>query len=994
MYSKFKFRKFLIALMSMLMAVMLAFSVACNGSSSNDDEDSSDDSSTTTTYTDYQTIKNGDFEFGTEKVTNFPYSSSINWSRNLESNVTTAPSSTATSGIIDTKAEVFDKMESKNKPSVNPGTPNSKGLLTEDEQKAYDYEDKEKRVNANVTGTKILMINNKKNGEGTAQYYRATSTISVAANKYVLLSFWMKTFELKSMYNDTPGAYVKLNGSSFDDFRIDGINTNGEWVKFEFAIAGSELNSTTLNLTFGVGKGNGTDHNEFVEGYAFYDNVNVKTIERVDYDGYVADKEISSINFANESVELPSQYLDNEADETPLDNFTFIKTKLSFDNEPTLTNIVNEGIEFKTGDYDYTHGGLNKIGYGSIDEVKANAPERVKNALSDAFSNYVYFDFVNESSASYTTGEYSIEGTSFDYITFYARVKAGNINSDSLKVEVLDNNNENDTFDGALFTNIETSKVEESRYGDYVRYQIFINNPTDIATKYQLKFTFGNDGEWKDAFALQTGYAIIADIQIAAKVDEDMYSSATTNNYIAKKQIYGEYLSYEDSVDDTASDNYSITIDKSQTFTIKEAPAKNISGYAYRSTKEDTIYGIINSKYYDEENNKYGSSTSFTSKLEGFSDLKVTTNSYAQLLVLDNKTAGYSRYVSPIKTITKNTINQVIVKVKAYGSAVAQVSLVSTNIDDKMNYEVKELKADDFTASLTSTVTKDSYTKGGWTYVYFYVEAGDEDFEYRVEISNGTKDIESQGVIVTEGYTATTVTSSTVSAHKAAMELNFKALGDSYNFDRKEHTRAPATVQKTDENHETIETTRYFEPTEVYFGNPYAKFVSFSTTMVEEIIDETGDHSDHDHETEDNSDDEYVVNPNAALQISSIVIALVLIGVIITILVRNALKKRQRRKETTAMYYEETSGFNRDTREKALKKIAEKKAKIELASDDEEYDYDAAEQIEEVEVIEEAQEESTEEVEVQEEVTEAEETAEEVATETEETAESSNEENN
>ena len=283
--SKFNFKKFLIALLSMLTAITLAFSVACkkDDSSSTTPDDDSTSTESTTTVTDYQTIKNGDFEFNTKDDTSYPYSSSINWSRSLYTSVTSAPSSNGTSGIIDTADEKFSKLESKNKPSENPKTPFAYGLV----ENKYDKDDEDLRVNPQADGTKILMINNKKNGEGTAQYYKASSTISVPTAEYAVLTFWAKTLDLKSLYTANPGAHVKLSSTTgsttYEELVINDINTNGEWVKFEIYFEGSEVSATTLNLTFGLGQGNGIDHNGFVEGYAFLDNVNVATVEKADY---------------------------------------------------------------------------------------------------------------------------------------------------------------------------------------------------------------------------------------------------------------------------------------------------------------------------------------------------------------------------------------------------------------------------------------------------------------------------------------------------------------------------------------------------------------------------------------------------------------------------------------------------------------------------------------------------------------------------------------
>ena len=106
--SKLNFRKFLIALLSMFMAVILAFSVACDDGDDGDD-DGGDDEPSTTTVTDYQEIANGDFEFYTTEKSSYPYTSSIKWSKVMGSDVTVSPSSSASSGIIDTTDDVFNK---------------------------------------------------------------------------------------------------------------------------------------------------------------------------------------------------------------------------------------------------------------------------------------------------------------------------------------------------------------------------------------------------------------------------------------------------------------------------------------------------------------------------------------------------------------------------------------------------------------------------------------------------------------------------------------------------------------------------------------------------------------------------------------------------------------------------------------------------------------------------------------------------------------------
>lgn len=1004
MYSQFKFnlKKFLIALLSLFMVIMLAFSVACsdNGSTSNDDDD---DSSTTTesTITDYQLIKNGDFEFGTEKATSFPYSSSINWTRNLYADVTTAPSSAATSGIIDTEKEAYDKIKQKIKLSENPSTPYAYGFVADE----YDYEDKEKQVNPQVKGTKILMINNSKNDEGTAQYFRASSSISVPASEYALLTFWVKTVNLKSMYTDDAGAHIKLTSSSssttYEELCFNDVNTNGQWVKFEIAIQGSEVSSTTLNFTLGLGKGNGLDHNEYVNGYAFLDNVNVKSIEKTDYNAFVSSTLDLNVSDPNdiEAVSLKGKtYVTNEKDVAT--SFTTYKANLNYNVLTAETRTDGQGIETikyveTANDFDHDYKTGNAIGVGNASQAKS-ASANISAMIGDnanSFNNFIYMDFVNPSVASYESKTYQLKAGEYDLVTFYAKVNSKYYNSDKLKVEIL--NIDNDPIE--LFASVDTTDVESVRYNDFVKYQAFINNPTDKDTTYSIKLTYGFDGVWEESYALQVGTMVVADFTIASS-NEDSYNLATASSQIVKEQIYGEYVSYGNATNDTSNDMYGISVDKTQSFTVKEKPATNVSGYTFKTTADDktqVLNGIINSKYYNSDHT-YGEShgVTFSYPLSGLKDLKATGNKHAQVLIIDNKVETYSRFVSEIKTVDKNTSSKVIVKVRAFNNAVANVSLVDSSLVND-NYDVVNFKTSDKaedSAKLTSKITKNSYVKGGWTYVYFYVTAGNEDFDFRIEISNGSKTEPSQGVILTEGANVLAVDTTVLEAEKNSIIDDFSALeGDEYKFLTLKHTRAPSTVKSTGEDGEVVEYTHYYPELEVYAGNAYAKFVSYETLLADSVIDNTTE-TDTETDTEDEHQHEegYNLTTDVALQISSIIIALVLIAVIIVILVRNALKKRARKLEKQATYYDEDSGFNRDTREKAMKKIAEKKAQkekeIELADDDDaEYDYSEAEQIDETEEIieEEVVEESTEEK-FEEEIAEetASQTTEEVATET------------
>ncbi len=959
--SKLNFKKFLIALLSMLMAVMLAFSVGCDQPTDPSDDGGDDDPSSTTTTeaTDYQLIKNGDFEFGSTDKTTYPLSSSINWSKSMGSDVTIAPSSKGSSGIIDT-GDKYEDISSKNKPSENPGTPYSKGLIADSELE-YDYEDEDKRVNPKLDGKKILMINNQNNGLGTAQSYKASSAISVAVDEFYLLSFWIKTVDLSSVYDANPGAYVKITSSagskSNDDFIIKGINTNGEWVKFNLAMKGSSLTSTTVNLIIGLGEGNGTDQNGFVEGFTFIDNVSLKSINEAEYQN-ASSREIKASAFSTETLSLPSSYVDNDTQSnTPTDKYSIVSCKFDFTYSLTTNALGVSAPEFANAKTNYPYANGNTIGVGDLATAKGVVPSAFGD--NDSFNQVVYMNFVNYSAAKFETQEVEVKAGEYKYITFFAKVNVSNANADKLKVEVIDQIADLSEQDTVLYEGIDTSGLESERYNDWIKYQIFINNPTDKDTSFKVKFTFGSDKDTGDGYELQKGYALVADLAIA-DVDEKLYNLASTNSYISKKQIYGEYISYSKVTEtETGSDTYGISVDKTQTFTLRDRPATNVSGFNFKSTISDytnqnkLLYGIINSKYYKDSTNVYGSSPEFTNNLTGLNDLKMTGNDYAQVIVMDNKEAGYSRFVTSTYTVTADTYTKISVKVKAYGDAVSNVSLVSSELNaETREYDVMKFELGEFSKPLTSKVTSSSYQKDGWTTVHFYVHAGNEDIALRVMVTNGDTQTASRGVVLFDGVTYASVDGPKFQADKNALKLNFEQFSQEaeYTFDSKMDTRSPATVKTSGENGEVIETKQYFNPTEVYAGNAYAKFVSYETINADDVIDNTTPNVEQT-PTQPEEEDGFTVSLDVTLQISSIIIAIILIGVIATILVRDGLKKRAKRRQKTQAYYEEVSGFDRNTREKTLKKIAEKKANIKLASDDEEYDYDVAEQIDENEEI-------------------------------------------
>ena len=131
-------------MLAVLLAFCLTFACACGKTNDDGDDTDGDNIGSIESSTDYQVVANGDFEFYTDDKS-LPYSSSVKWTRTTSSDKSTAPSSSKSSGIIDTSSDAYAKLDSGHKPfdtdnttRINPHTPYFYGLIPNE----YDEEDK------------------------------------------------------------------------------------------------------------------------------------------------------------------------------------------------------------------------------------------------------------------------------------------------------------------------------------------------------------------------------------------------------------------------------------------------------------------------------------------------------------------------------------------------------------------------------------------------------------------------------------------------------------------------------------------------------------------------------------------------------------------------------------------------------------------------------------------------------------------------------------
>lgn len=972
--TKFNFKTLIVLILSLVLCCSLAFTAAC--SDSNGSSSSSSVKDDTVYPTDVQSVTNGDFEFSTFKTEakNFPVSSSIGWSLTRDSyNSSYAPSSTYSSGIINTDEIAYAEIAEKagfakldDGTYYNPGTPYDSSLIKEGEYVVRN--ESGKTVNDDklpMKGNKILMIHNatSEKDEGTAQKFTSSSTLSLTKGKYGKVSLWVKTYGLKSAYSDKCGAYVAIENtvsSSLNPVIVKNIDTKGEWVKYTFYLAANDLTDSSFKVILGLGFGSGKFKNEYVEGFAYFDDVNFTEISISDYNASGATKKFDL--FQSNGDVTDENALIVEADNTTKsnENKEFAEKKYAINHAGA--SYANVSFGGKITDGEALNGvvsvanaiaAINNTDFVGDDKIKAPV-SREGNALYAIKKSATSSDVGN---FEYTTASFSVASGKYYAYSFFVKSSLEVKTRTGLTVTVNDLGKSFDINDeniktSSLVSNLCTDGYENDDYNGWRRYTVLVSNVIDAdeaspATRnFSLTFSFGNnDGDnWKKA----KGYFVIANFE-SKELSENEYSFANTTD--AVKVSLTADLPNGVKGDDETTDTYNFTYSTTDALDIKNGVAKNVIGY--KGVKGGSIaVGGSNENVYADANvlagviNTENLSSSGAAKL---SDAQISeinklgkynsTNKYLQPLMINNLSATSYGFYGESQTLAANTTTLFTVRVKTLGSAKAFVYLADANALDgfgtfKVNAEAYgDVKAVEkpFAAEVTSGYQTE--TDDGWYVVYFVVTTGNESKNVRVELFNGSRDGEttSTGVVLFDSVSKTTVD---LEDFKAELNANYGDGDDTAEVTN--YTQKPTVVKYDDDKGSLTnsltgkkysEKTVTHEETAVFtvYKNSKAVIGSFEAIDATHEVDErtassdssdSSSSDDHDH---DHNDDEQTFS--WALQITSIIIAAILIVLLVVVLVRMIVKKSNKNKAVTKTYY------NRDSRDKAHESIMNKKAK-------------------------------------------------------------------
>ena len=413
----------------------------------------------------------------------------------------------------------------------------------------------------------ILMIHNeysKNKAVGTAQKFTSSSSVSVPAGTAAKFSVWVKTADLQSASTTgeaqdavQKGAYISIThsvgSSSLDAYQVKNIQAD-EWTKYEFYLRSSSYADSTFNIVLGLGQGGGTDRLEYVNGYAFFDDISYETL--------------TSEAFATATTSLDSKYVatfESTKDEKTINAWSEDGKAFAMDffagNPAAADSILNNLTIGKTkmengGEYNY-----NLDASKDVTKVFANSAAILTEAENNEYLTAVYNNFFKDSTfaanekvlmllssngTAYTaTSSAEIGFNGHDYVAVSFYVKTSNLNGKTGASITL-----NDGDNKTQFTSIDTSSYtavqigdDEDAYDGWQKCFFFVSNDTenDDAT-FTLDFGFGpltiTDTTTKDSF--YEGFAAFTKFEIHYIDTKAEFECASAGTYAKVVSLKGD----------------------------------------------------------------------------------------------------------------------------------------------------------------------------------------------------------------------------------------------------------------------------------------------------------------------------------------------------------------------------------------------------------------------------------------------------------------------
>ncbi len=597
------------------------------------------------------------------------------------------------------------------------------------------------------TNKNVLMLHNEYSNStytdlGTAQKFESSSTVTVKAGMFAEFSVWVKTSDLTSSSSTgesqaavDKGAYISitnaLGGNSLAALEVKNINTagvetNNGWAQYKFYLQGSAYADVTFNIVLGLGQGGGTDRSEYVNGYAFFDDIECKLISEGDFvdateydkdngtygdDVFVAyfDTEKAEKAVNTQSVSYGAYVLDFAS--TVTDTHT---VATSWEVAPTTEEGSNgtkytaaagvagattyQGLGLSTSDD--TVGVFNQASLSAKlanDKYLDSAYKKLYPNVgeNDARSSNILAEknvllLLSADGAAYTATSndltFTLAPNQFKAVSFLVKTSA--LNGFTGANAIL---KDGDTK--ISITSIDTTTVDPVDVGEdkdvlegWVRCYFFVSNETEEDKDCTLSVGFGPTTVMDTAKSSYfTGWAAFCDFTEYTFADKDAFELAASGDY--SKVVSLENKSDNDGAGDKGFDSpaYIPTDAIENGF----ANALNYTGVYHDSdfvqpNGPGTLVAVNQHPTAGLLNKEYADNYSVLAEMGGDWD-SVIGNGVTQPLVIYNKDAQTKAYgfIGKEQTVSANSYAAVAVRVKASVGATASIYLVDT--DDETN---------------------------------------------------------------------------------------------------------------------------------------------------------------------------------------------------------------------------------------------------------------------------------------------------------------------
>lgn len=572
---------------------------------------------------------------------------------------------------------------------------------------------------ANKDNTKVLMIHNEYSNStydkfGTAQKYTSSSTVTVAAGTRAEFSLWVKTSDLTSTDsygNEQPavnkGAYISVTntvgGKTMDPVEIVNINTDGEWAQYSFTLQSASFADSTFTIVLGLGKGGGTDRSEYVNGYAFFDDITCTTAiaSKIDDDTAIdfdSDKFDRTLDATKKSVVI------DYSDSATADKVSLSEYAISSDlTKETIGSKDYTAKEWLGLNWSYTNDVKGEVLTGA--QLKAMT---ANNYAQTVYNNYLgadedateMFVFLSASGASYTAEVkaknadhlYTLQDGEYMAISFF--VKTSNINGfTGAGVTVVDGETKTSisSIDTTSITAVDLigadgKTTQEDIHNGWQQCFLFLSNDTEEEQSFYLEFTLGPTAvQDTTESSYYPAFAAFKDFQVYNDLSKDAYDCASSGTYTSVVSLVEES---DEAAGDSGFDSPmgvpSDAIENGYAFPKNYrgvyAGDGLVNGEGTSEINQHPTAGLLNKEH--AENDEY------KKILETLGGTGATWNSVfgsdvTQPLVIYNETAQEKSYgyIGATTSLSASAYTTISMRIKTSAGAKASVYLIDT--DDK-----------------------------------------------------------------------------------------------------------------------------------------------------------------------------------------------------------------------------------------------------------------------------------------------------------------------